>query len=439
MGIRTIYQEGDPAGIPFLKRAVELDPNFAMAYSALATCYGNLEQPRLEVEYASKAYQLRDRVTEREKLRISASYFRARGDLEKEAQTYQLWIVSYPRDATPHGNLGSDLYTMGRYDKALAEYLETLRLAPEVVYSYVNLGAVYFNLNRLDEAKGAFDQAFAHKLDSGGLHINAYYLAFLRGDSAEMQKHFAWGTGKSGDEDSLLAMQSDTEAYYGRLRKARDFSGRAVDSALRAGSKDTATSWYMNAALREAEMGELAAARQAVKAGLVLSADANAVAALALARSGQVGQAKAMADALEKASPTDTLIRTCWLPTVRAAIELSKGNSSQALALLDIAAPYELAAGVMLYPTYLRGQADLLAHNGTAAAAEFQKVLDHRGIVVNSIPGALARLQLGRAYAMAGETVKAKAAYQDFLTLWKDADPDIPILKQAKAEYAKLQ
>jgi len=439
IGVRTIYQQGDPAGIPFLKRAAELDPNFPMAYSALATSYGNLGQSMLQLEYATKAYQLRNRVSELEKLRISASYFRALGDLEKEAQIYQLWIASYPRDAAPHGNLGSDLYVMGRYEKALAEYLEALRLAPDVVYSYVNLGAAYVNLNRLDEAKRAFDQAFAHKLDSGGLHINAYYLAFLREDGAEMQKHLAWGAGKPGDEDALLATQADTEAYYGRLQKARDFSGRAVASALRAGSKETAAYWHMLAALHEAELGKTASASEASRAGLALSPNATAVAALALVQSGHIDQAKVLADDLEKASPADTLVRACWLPTINAAIELKKGNSSQALALLDIAAPYELAGPLMLYPAYLRGQAYLLVHNGTAAVIEFQKVLDHRGVVVNYIPGAMARFQLGRAYAMAGETAKAKAAYLDFLTLWKDADPDIPVLKQAKAEYAKLQ
>ena len=439
IGIRTIYQEGDPAGIPFLKRAAELDPNFPMAYSALATSYGNLGQSMLQLQYATKAYQLRDRVNELEKLRISASYFRALGALEKEAQTYQLWIASYPRDAAPHGNLGSDLYLMGRYEKALAEYLEALRLAPDVVYSYVNLGAVYVNLNRLDEAKRAFDQAFAHKLDSGGLHINAYYLAFLRGEGAEMQKHLAWGAGKPGDEDSLLAIQADTEAYYGRLKKARDFSGSAAASALRAGSKETAAYWHMLAALHEAELGETGSARQAVRAGWALSPNATGMAALAMARSGRIDQAKALADDLEKASPADTLVKTCWLPTINAAIELKKGNSSQALAFLDIVAPYELAGPLMSYPAYLRGEAYLLAHNGTAAATEFQKVLDHPGVVVNYIPGAMARFQLGRAYGMAGETVKAKAAYQNFLTLWREADPDIPVLKQAKAEYAKLQ
>lgn len=229
------------------------------------------------------------------------------------------------------------------------------------------------------------------------------------------------------------------------MTKAREFSRRAVDSAVRADSKEAAASWRANAALREAELGNTALARQDVATALALSSgrDVKVVAALTLARVGEASRAKALAEELEKAYPTSTLLKAYWLSTISAAIEISKGNSSQAIVDLEAAGPYELGSAETaisnLYPVYVRGQAYLLAHNGAAAAAEFQKLLDHRGIVSNFVIGALAHLQIGRAYAMAGDTAKAKAAYQDFFTLWKDADPDIPILKQAKAEYAKLR
>jgi hypothetical protein len=260
-----------------------------------------------------------------------------------------------------------------------------------------------------------------------------------------MEQQVAWGSGKPGNEDQLLSMQSDTEAYYGRMSQARDFSRRAVDSAVRADSKETAAFWQVNAALREAELGNGASARQGVTAVLALSPGWNVkvAAALTLARSGDAARAKALAEELEKNYPTSTVLKLYWLPTINAAIELSRGNSAQALVDLEGAAPDELGLAGMfinyLYPAYVRGQAYVLAHNGTAAAAEFQKVEDHRGIVTNFVTGSLAHLQIGRAYAMTGDTAKARAAYQDFLTLWKDADPDIPILKRAREEYAKLQ
>ncbi|MGB8721323.1 MAG: serine/threonine-protein kinase [Terriglobales bacterium] len=256
MGITVGREKGDAPSIPFLKRAIELDPNFPMAYSGLSMLYGNLGQPSLALEYATKAYGLRDRVTEREKLRISATYFHATGEVEKESQTYELWIANYPRDYVPHGNLGTIYSSIGQNEKALADFQEGVRLAPDNVGGYGNLGVTYLNLNRLDEAKTAFDEALARKLDDGFLRVNMYYLAFLRGDSAQMEQQVAWCAGKPGDEDLLLSAQSDTEAYYGRLSKARDFSRRAVDSAVRAESKETAALWQANAALREAEMGD---------------------------------------------------------------------------------------------------------------------------------------------------------------------------------------
>jgi serine/threonine protein kinase/Tfp pilus assembly protein PilF len=447
MGVTTQRQKGDAEAIPFLRRAIELDPNFAVAYAVLGVTYSNLSQPSLSAENLKKAYEMRERVSEKERLRISAYYYAfVTGELEKEAQTYQLWIQSYPRDDIPHGNLGSNFTTLGQYEKALAETQEAQHLEPNSVISYGNLGQIFLALNRPDDAKAMLDQALARKLDSGGLRLWIYNLAFFRSDPAEMAQQLAWGAGKPGAEDSLLATQSDTEGYYGRLTKARDYSRRAEDSAVRADSKETAALWQVTAALREAEFGNAAAAKQNVGAALALAPgrDVRVLSALALARVGDTARAKVMVEQLEKSDPLNTVLKLYWLPTLKAAIELQSGNSAQALVSLETAAPYELGEPPpfqegTLYPAHLRGEAYLAAHNSGAAAIEFQKLLGHRGIVINSPLGALARLGLARAYALSGDTAKSRSAYQEFLTLWKDADPDIPILKEAKADYAKLQ
>ncbi len=445
MALKIKYEKGDTPSIPFLERAVELDPNFASAYSALAIGAGNLGKPSLAVEYATKAYQLRDRVTEREKLGISAAYFHETGDVEKVVQTYRQWKETYPRDFVPYGNLGITYNAMGLYDKALVEYREAGRLRPDNVINYGNLASAYVFLNRFDEAQATLDEALAHKLDGGNLRAWLYIVAFMREDKALMEQQLTWAAGKPGDEEGMLSNQSDTEAYYGRLRKARELTRRAVDLSVHADSQEAAAIWQIGGGLREAELGNLANAKQGVKEALAFSSgrDIKVTAALALARSRDAAGANAILQELEKKYPTHTMLKFYWLPTIRAVLDLNRGNSSQALADLQPAAPYELGLAANLisnmYPVYVRGQAYLLAHDGRAAAAEFQKMLDHKGVLQNFVIAALVRLQIGRAYAMAGDTAKARAAYQDFLTLWKDADPDIPILKEAKAEYMNLR
>jgi eukaryotic-like serine/threonine-protein kinase len=445
MGGLTQRTKGDAEAIPFYQHAIELDPNFALAYASLGVSYSNLWQASLAAENIKKAYELRDRVSELEKYHISALYYRlVTGETEKAIQAYESWIESYPKDMVPRTTLGTLFSDLGQWDRAATQYEGALPLDNHSV-TYANLACDYLALNRLDDAKKIIQQAWQLKLDSGEMHQQAYLLAFLNDDTAGMQEQVAWATGRPGDEDSLLSMQSDTEAYYGRLSRARQFSRRAVESATRAGTKETAAFWQGDSALREAELGNVAAAKQQVQAAVALSTgtDVSILSALALARSGDRAGAKNFMSELEKKNPSNTLLSVYWLPTINGAIEVNRDNPERALALLETSTPYELGSARTyinyLYPAYVRGQAYLLGRDGTAAAAEFQKLLDHRGIVLNFVTGALARLQLGRAYAISGDTAKAKAAYQDFLTLWKDADPDIPILKQAKTEYARLQ
>jgi serine/threonine protein kinase/tetratricopeptide (TPR) repeat protein len=446
MGITTFRAKGNAEAIPFYKRAIELDPNFAVAYASLGLVYGNLGQASLAAENIKKAYDLRDRVSEREKYRISALYYQnVTGELEQASQVYELWGQSYPQDVVPPGNLAVIYAYLGQIEKSLYETQESQRLAPDAT-GYSNLAGTYLALNRLDDAQKTIEDAQKHKLAGDFLHLSIYQLAFLKGDVAEMERQVAWAAGKPGTEDLLLSFQSDTEAYYGHLTRARDFSRRAVDAAVRADSKETAAIWQVNAALREAEFGNSPAAKQDVAAALTLTPgrDVKMLAALALARSGETLQAKTIVGELEKSYPSQTVLKVYWLPTIKAAIELNSNNATQSLVFLEAAAPYELGGPPQfqlgtLYPAYIRGQAQLMAHDGAAAATEFRKFPDHRGIVLNFPLGALAHLGLARAYALSGDMTKAKRAYQDFLTLWKDADPDIPVLKQAKAEYAKLQ
>jgi eukaryotic-like serine/threonine-protein kinase len=446
MGNKICDEQGDAPSVPFYQRAIELDPNFSLAYAALAARYSNLNQPSLALAFVTKAYQLRDRVTERERLLISAQEFRLTGELEKSTQNLQLWMATYPRDPNPHGSLGANYTYMGQYAKALVEWQQALRLGPEDVAMYENLGSLYLALNQPDQAKAIFDLAFQRKLDSAGLRSVIYYYAFLRGDPAQMERQVAWAVGKPGSEDILLSEKSDTESYYGRLNSARELSREAADSAVRSGYKEAAALWLVNDALREAEFGEATGAKNQVRKALSLAPGRNVklLAALALARIGDTAQANAIANELEKSYPSNTVLMVYRLPSVKAAIALRQGNPSRALQLLEVVKPYELGQPTPsplapLYPAYLRGQAYLSLHKAAAAAVEFQKLLDHPGVALNFPLGALAHLQLAKAYALAGDTPKARSAYQDFLNLWKGADPGLPILKQAKAEYVRLQ
>jgi serine/threonine protein kinase/tetratricopeptide (TPR) repeat protein len=446
LGLTTFRAKGNAEAIPFYKRAIELDPNFAVAYASLGVVYNNLGQASLAGENLKKAYDLRERVSEREKYRITSMYYQsATGEIEQATQVFEMWAKSYPEDAIPPGNLSVIYAALGQYDKALQEAQIAQHLDPSAI-GYADLASLYLCTGQMEKSEATVLEAEKNNLAGDLLHWFIYQMAFLKRDSAEMGRQVAWASGKPGIEDALLSFQSDTEAYYGRLTQARDYSRRAVDAAVRSDAKESAAIWQINEALREVEFGNTAQARQDVAAALKISPGRNVklLAGLALARSGETAQAKALVDELEKNYPSETVLKVYWLPTIRAALDLNANNSTQAIESLEAAAPYELGEpeqfqlGTM-YPVYVRGLAYLAAHNGTAAAGQFQRILDHPGIVINFPTGVLAHLQLGRAYAMAGDGAKAKAAYQDFSNLWKDADPDVPILKQAKAEFAKLQ
>ena len=442
----TIFNtKGGAEAIPFEKRAIELDPNFASAYLGLGINYLNLHQEGLAIENITKAYELRERTSEREQYRISGLYYEVvTGDLQKATEVYELWKQIYP-DTGPYASLAIIHSSFGQFEKALSEFQEGLRVYPDDAIGYSNVALTYMRLNQLNDARRMLEQAQAQKLDNEFLHFRSYDLAFLNRDQGEMDRQVAWGTGKPWAEAALLNRQSNTEAYYGHLRRAREFGRRAVESAIRTDAKEAAARWEVNGALREAKLGNAGAAKHAAISALEMDSGkpVKIAAALTLAQVGDTARAKKLATELEKQYPLDLRLRMFVLPLVEAAIQVNSGDAAQALATLEITLPYEFGPydvnEVTLYSAYLRGQIELSSHNGTAAITEFQKLLNHPGVVLNGITGALAHVQLGRAYAMQGDTAKAKVAYKDFLTLWKDADPDIPILKQAKAEYAKLE
>jgi serine/threonine protein kinase/Flp pilus assembly protein TadD len=436
------------SGVPIYKRAISLDPNFAMAYAMLAINYSNLGDSGLAVENMRKAYQLRERVSERERFFIESHYeWFVTGDLGKTRQSFELWAQTFPRDWPPRNELG-DLYAqLGQYDKSLTEYGEAHHLYPSSGLIYGNLVQAYSFLNRLVDALATVEEAQTKHFDSPTLHILVYRVAFLQNDAAGMAQQVAWSAGKLGLEDELLGLEADTAAYSGRLTKARGFTRQASVSARRAEEKEIAASYEADAALREALFGNAAEARQRVAAALGFSTgrDVQYGAALALAIVGDAARGQVLTDDLSKRFPEGTVAQFNYVPTIHAQLALIRNDPSKAIEALQVATPYELGAPaelfnfVSLYPVYVRGNAYLAAHEGGEAVAEFQKILDHRGVVLNEPIGALAHLQIGRAYAMQGDTAKAKAAYQDFLTLWKDADPDIPVLIAAKSEYATLK
>jgi len=461
LGNKAQDEKGPVAALPYHQRAIELDLNFATGYRAVGLDYFGLSELGRASEYFTKAFQLREHASEREKLAITADYYQnVTGELDKAAHTYQEEIESYPRDSRAHLDLGNVYTSQGQYERAAESYRQSLRLAPDNQGPYGDLVNSLISLQRFDETRQIVHEAQARKLDIVLLHSALYALAFLGADSAAMAEQQQWYAGKPDYESFGLALASDTEAYAGHVAKARELTKRAVDSAIRADSKENGAISQTIAAQREAAYGNPAEARQSAAEALKLaptSQGAELEAALAFAMAGDTARAESLAQDVGKRFPLDTQMQSLWLPAIQGQVALDKKNPATALTALQAASSISIELGQIgfvmniscLYPTYVRGEAYLAAGQGSAAAAEFQKILDHSGIVWNCWTGALAHLGVARSNALQSRTsqgadadaarVRALAAYKDFLTLWKDADPNIPILKEAKAEYAKLQ
>lgn len=455
-GFRVSHRKGDAEVIPFFERALELDPDFALAHGFLGLCHLNLGQTSQAIQNMRRAYELRDRLSEPEKYVVSAWYYLVvTGEVPKATQQLQLMAQEYPRHPYVHVVMENSYQRLGQWENAAAEGREQVRAAPDNIAGYANLNGDYLALERLDQAHNILNQALSREPDNPALPFGLYALAFLENDAVVMQRQLQWAKGKPGLESFALFLDANTHAYYGRTGKWRGAVRSAVAAAIRDGAAETAALFQADGAAVEAALGNTARARHAAIRALTLSSgrDVRIIAAAALAQTGDSRGAQTQLAALSKEFPLDTLIQNYWLPAIRGQIELDNGHAQRALQLLEAARPYELSSslliGPIMYPVWVRAQAYLASGDGPAAAAEFQKILDHRGLMLNDVTGALARVYLGRARTLearslqgaAAENAKAqaRAAYQDFLNLWKDADPDIPILKQAKAEYAKLQ
>ena len=458
LGQKADREQGPAAALPYNQRAIQLDPNFAMGYLAVGGEYFSMAEPGRASEYLTKAFELREHASEREKLALTANYYlNVTGELPKAAQVYQEEIESYPKNLSAYLNLGVVSAEQGDYEKSAELTLEQLRRGSANVAPYDNLANCYLALQRFDDARNTIREAQSKKLEDYITRMALYALAFLSSDSGAMADQQKWFAGKP-EENYALALASDTEAYAGHASKARELTKQALDSAIHADARENGAIWQENNALREAAFGNAAEARKEAADGLKVAPTSQGVqseAALAFAMSGDTGHAEALAKELNSRYPLDTQMQSLWLPAIQAQLALDGGKPDAALSALQTASRNELGQITFinnlscLYDIYVRGEADLAAKQGTAAAAEFQKILDHSGLVWNCWTGALAHLGLARANALQAATakgadadaarVRALGAYKDFLTLWKDADPDMPVLKQAKAEYAKLQ
>ncbi|MGC2422644.1 MAG: protein kinase [Candidatus Acidiferrales bacterium] len=447
LGRKAMAEADYTAAVPLFQRAISFDPNFAMAYARGGMSYSNLGEPTLASENILKAYGLRDRVSDSEKFYIESHYYHVGvGDLEKARQVYELWAQTYPRDWVPVIDLYGIDVQIGQYDKALDEAREVLRLTP-TAEAYDAIATSLLSMNRLEEAKSVAEEARMKTFDSSQLHALLYEIAFLRNDTAEMARQVAWWEDKAAGENVPLALEASTAAYSGKLEQARDLSRQAVAAAENAQEEELAARYETDAAWREALFGNAAEAKSLAAAALSLSSGQNVQygAAMAYALAGDTSRAETIAKDLDSQRPQDTVVQLGLLPTIRAQLAIARKDPSRAIDVLQAmrsgGSPF---SGGVCYASicdsfYVRGEAYLEARQGNEAAAEFQQILDRGGVVQNQPIGALAHLGLARAYVLQGDNAKARAAYQDFLTLWKDADPDIPILEQAKAEYAKLQ
>jgi serine/threonine protein kinase/tetratricopeptide (TPR) repeat protein len=459
LGVKASDEKGPTAALPFDLRAIELDPDFAMAYRALGLDYSNMAQTGRASEYLTKAFELREHASEREAMLIAADYYLlVTGELRKAAQTFQQISAIYPRDEAAVNNLGSVYQQLGQYERAIEIERQAIAMNPDSVNAYENLANDYMALQRFDEARQIIAAAHAHGLEDYVLHMGQYALAFLAVDARAMAEQEAWFGARPDAEPYGLALASRTEAFHGKARKARELLRKAIESALRGDNRENAALWQAGGAIREAAFGDPAEARGQATEALQRVPGSQAVeivAALAFAAAGDAVRAESLNRDLRSRLPLDTDVQGYWAPTIEAQIALTQKDPARALDALQVTTPLEYT-GVpfelnisCLYPTYLRGEAYLASGQGKAAAEEFDKILKHSGMVWNCWTGALAQLGVARANALESRTsqgvdadaarVRALAAYRDFFALWNDADPDVPVLKEAKAEHAKLQ
>ena len=453
-GWQVVSSTGSAAAVPFFSRAIEIDPNFASAYAALGRMYGDIGESVLSAQNTNQAYQLRDHASDQERFFISLTYeLQVTGDLEKAQQICDLWVRAYPRASLPHGLLAGGIYpSIGKREESVEEAKIALGIDPDFSIGYSLLADSYLALERTAEAEKTLQRASERKLDIPDFYVQRYVIAFLKDDKTGMEREAALPREKPGVDDWMSNAEAFVSAYSGHLEEARKMSRRPADLARKAERRDTEALYEADAAMREALFGNALAARQRAGNAVELSKsrDVEYGAAFALALSGDSSQSQGLTEDLSRRFPEDTIVRFTYVPTIRALVALNHSQPSKAIELLQTAISYEggtpieggseflLGAG-SLYPAYVRGLAYLASHHGVEAAAEFQKILDHRGVVLSDPIGALAHVQVARTYALSGDKTKAKSAYQDFFSLWQDADPDIPIFKQAKAEYAKMQ
>jgi DNA-binding winged helix-turn-helix (wHTH) protein/tetratricopeptide (TPR) repeat protein len=440
LGRQTMVQKGESApGIPFFQKAIRLDPAFAVAYAALGNAYSNLGETGQAAANTRKAYELRTHVSEHERLYIESHFYQfVIGDLVKASQVYETWAATYPNDEAPRTNLAAIYSGMGNFDRSLELAKEAVSISSHDGQTDANLVNAYISLNKPDQASAVAKQAQSENHDSSALRLYLYDAAYLQHDTAEMQKQLNWGSGEPGVEDAFLDDEANVAASIGQLHRARAMSDRAVEAAKRAEENETAASYELNEAEREALFGNEAEGRKAAEAALSLAKDRDTRygAAITFALSGDVGRATAIAGQLDKDFPNDTFVQFLFLPTIRGAVALREGSSDRAVQALEPASEYELGVESGLLPVYVRGLAFLKAGDGHKAAAEFQKIIDHPGVVLNAPIGPLSKLQIARAFVVQGDLAKAKSAYEDFLNRWKGADAEIPIFEQAQKEYS---
>ena len=445
---RAIRDKGDLEAVPYYKQAIDMDSRFALARSGLAVSYYNLNQMAQASEEIRQAYEAGDRQTLRERLNITTLYYDlAQGDVEKAIEGYKEYIRAYPHDDVALGNLSSEYFVVGDYEQAAKYSQAALKIDPDSSAWYENYSTALLALARVDEAEKVLREGFSRNLDDPALHANMYSLAFLKHDDTLMQQQVSWAAGKANGEDTLLAAQSDTEAYFGRLQKAREFTQRAVAAAQKAELPESAATWEVEAGMREAVFGNSTEARKDAQEALKLaptSKDVRALAALVLARAGDEAKAQEITDDLRALYVSNMAIQKAWLPVVRAQAAIYQKKNAEAVQLLEVVTPYEMGqltgnlSDSCMIPAYLRGEAFLGLQQGAHALVEFQKIEHNPGIIGNCWSGPVSRLGEARAEAQSGFTTEAKAAYLKFFDIWKNADPDIPVLKQARAEVARL-